>query len=654
MPRLRSISGRLIVAISLIVAMTCAVLGTFSVVQQSALTRLSLDRQLELQYHSVIASLDYEGRAALAVATVISELPGIDQAITGADRDGLMALLGRAQAALAAQGMPFVTLSVPPARIVLRVHAPATFGDDVSSRRETVLVANRTARPVVGVEPGRSILGVFAIAPVLRDGRSVAVVDVGVTLEKAFLDRSKQRFGVDLAVHVLRDNAFTTIGSTFAAGALATQAELRSALEGASVRRDVVLDGHRAVLTLGQIRNYAGTPVAVVELIKDTTEYEAAAAAARRDLILGTVVILAVGVALALLLGRSLSRPLVAITATMNRLRSGDTAVAIPGGARGDELGVMAMAVQVFKDSMIETGRLRAEQEADKLRAEEHRRQTVRDLAARFEVSIGRIAGDVASAASDLRAEAATMASASDETSVQAATVATASEEASASTQGVALATEALSASIREIAEQVGRSNGMIGDAVRQAHRSDEQVRGLTAAAERIGDVVKIISAIAGQTNLLALNATIEAARAGDAGKGFAVVASEVKALAQQTAQATEQISVQITGIQEASRSSAQSIREIAATIGRASETAVTIAAAVEEQSVATQEIAANVTRAARGTERVTNAIAGVRQTAERTGAAAAHTLEAAGAVSQSGARLTQQMDAFLREVRAA
>jgi methyl-accepting chemotaxis protein len=316
-----------------------------------------------------------------------------------------------------------------------------------------------------------------------------------------------------------------------------------------------------------------------------------------------------VGVALALLLGRSLSRPLVAITATMNRLRSGDTAVAIPGGARGDELGVMAMAVQVFKDSMIETGRLRAEQEADKLRAEEHRRQTVRDLAARFEVSIGRIAGDVASA---------------------------------------------LSASIREIAEQVGRSNGMIGDAVRQAHRSDEQVRGLTAAAERIGDVVKIISAIAGQTNLLALNATIEAARAGDAGKGFAVVASEVKALAQQTAQATEQISVQITGIQEASRSSAQSIREIADTIGRVSDTAVTIAAAVEEQSVATQEIAANVTRAARGTERVTNAIAGVRQTAERTGAAAAHTLEAAGAVSQSGARLTQQMDAFLREVRAA
>jgi methyl-accepting chemotaxis protein len=641
-------------AISLIVALTCAVLGTFCVVQQRALTRLALDRQLELQYDSVIASLDYEGRAALAVATVISNLPGIDRAITGADRAGLMALLGPAHAALAAQGFAFLTLSVPPAQAVLRVHDPASFGDDMSARRETVLVANRAGRPVSGVEPGRTTLGVYALAPVLRDGRSIAVVDVGVPLEKAFLERAKQRFGVDLAVHTLRDAGFTTLGSTFAADGLATPAELHSALAGARPRRDVVLDGHQGVLTLRPVNNYAGKPVAVLELVKDTTEYAAAAAAARRELILGTVVIFALGIALALLLARGLSRPLAAITATMNRLSSGDTQVAIPGGHRRDELGEMATAVRVFKDSMIETARLRAEQEADKHRAEAQRRQGVRDLAARFEVSIGRIASDVAEAAAELRGEAEAMAAASDATSLQAGTVATASQEASASTQGVAVATEALSAAIRAIAGQIGRSNGMIGDAVGQARRSDEQMRGLMVAAERIGDVVKIINAIAGQTNLLALNATIEAARAGDAGKGFAVVASEVKALAQQTAQATEQIGVQITGIQLASQNSAQSIREIADTIGRLSETAVSIAAAVEEQTEATREIAGNVTRAAHGTDRVTTAIAGVRQTAERTGAAAAHTLQAAGALSQSGAKLTQQMDAFLHEVRAA
>jgi len=179
-------------------------------------------------------------------------------------------------------------------------------------------------------------------------------------------------------------------------------------------------------------------------------------------------------------------------------------------------------------------------------------------------------------------------------------------------------------------------------------------VRGLTEAAEKIGDVVKIISDIAGQTNLLALNATIEAARAGDAGKGFAVVASEVKALANQTAKATEQIGVQIKAIQEASRISAYSIQGIAATIGRVSETSTTIAAAVEQQGAATREIARSVDQAAQATQEVTSSIRGVSEAASETGTAATQVLTAASELSGNGESLKRQLDEFLSEVRAA
>ena len=550
--------------------------------------------------------------------------------------------------------MSFLNVTLPPATMFLRAHDPKVFGDDISARRTTVVTANKTGQPIVGVEPGRDTLGIFGITPIMRDGKSLAVVDMGISLGQEFVDRAKQRFGVDLAVHRQQGENLALLASTFGNKEVATQGELKSAFNGATVRRRVTLGDHPAALYLGQIKNYAGQPVAVIELIKDTTEYETAAASAQRDLVFGTIAVLALSIVLALILGRSLSRPLTAITATMNRLSNGDTAVTIPGSERPDELGQMATAVQIFKDSMVETERLRVEQERAKQRAATERRDAMLGLASRFEDDVGGIVRGVAAAAIGLQSSAQEMSESSQQTTRQAATVAAAAEQATTSAQSVATATEELSASIREIGMQVTRSSDMTRIAVQQASRSDAEVRELTTAAEKIGDVVRLISDIAGQTNLLALNATIEAARAGDAGKGFAVVASEVKALATQTAKATEQIGAQIQAIQGAAHNSAQSIQGITASISQANETATAIASAVEEQGVATQEISRNVSEAARGTQDVTNNITSVSQAAGRTGVAAAKTLTAACELSKSGDLLEKQVAEFLREVRAA
>ncbi|WP_428486284.1 methyl-accepting chemotaxis protein [Rhodopila sp.] len=293
-------------------------------------------------------------------------------------------------------------------------------------------------------------------------------------------------------------------------------------------------------------------------------------------------------------------------------------------------------------------------QEAAQRQAGETRRQTMLDLSGRFEASIGGIVECVASAATELQTTSQAMATTAEETMQQASTVTTASEQATRNVQTVASATEELTASIGQISQQVVAASAMINESVRQAEMSNEQVKGLTEAADKIGDVVRIINGIAGQTNLLALNATIEAARAGDAGKGFAVVASEVKALANQTAKATEEISAHIKAIQEATQLSARLIQGITATIGKVSKTAGTIASAVEEQGAATQEIARNVIRAAEGTQEVSGNITGVSQAAQQTGAAATQVLASAAELSRNGEVLKVQVATFLRDVRAA
>lgn len=369
------------------------------------------------------------------------------------------------------------------------------------------------------------------------------------------------------------------------------------------------------------------------------------------------MVVGAIGVVVAasfgFVLATSISRPVLGLTSVMDRLRERDYSADIPALDRGDELGLMARAVDVFKASMIEGDRLRGEQEAEQAKRLA-RAETIENAINAFETASQEALGAVLQSAQVMQNSSESLSATANETNAQSQAVASASEEVSTNVQTVAGAAEELSASIAEIGHQVANSADMSREAVGSAQSTSEQVESLAQTAERIGEVVSLIMDIAEQTNLLALNATIEAARAGDAGKGFAVVASEVKALAGQTASATEQIGDQVSAIQSATQSSVTAIQAITSKIEAMDEAAAAIAAAVEEQGSATQDIARSVQQVAEGTNEVSRNIHGVREAADATGQSSTDVLQSSVVVNDKAGDMRRNIDAFLETIRAA
>ncbi|MBU1009581.1 MAG: HAMP domain-containing protein [Bacteroidetes bacterium] len=390
----------------------------------------------------------------------------------------------------------------------------------------------------------------------------------------------------------------------------------------------------------------------IISLTYDLTDLHTALDKQHLVLIVGVFFFLVIVSLFIIAIAKSITRPMVSMTESMEKLAAGNLEMEIPAQAQTDEIGKMAKAVKIFQENAIEKRQMKEEQEKTKIRNEKEQKEMMEKMTASFHSSIGTVINAILTAAKDLQGSALKMNETADKTHQQSSSAAAASKQTSTNVLSVASATEELTASVGEISEQVTSSSAIARSAVKKAQNTNEMVGSLTTASQKIGDVVQLITDIAKQTKLLALNATIEATRAGEAGKGFAVVANEVKELAKQTTAATTEIAEHISGIQSATQDAVSAINDITETINTMDEISAIIAVAVEEQSSVTSDIAESTSQAASGTQEVTQSITIVTHAANETGQAASEVLSNADELLKQADVLQNEVEKFLSQIR--
>ena len=476
-----------------------------------------------------------------------------------------------------------------------------------------------------------------------------AVSYVGGSATLFVLDEASNQF-VRRSTNVKKENGDRAVGTQLAADHPA-QALLK---RGAPYKGPATLFGKSFMTAYFPVENPSGKVIGIVYVGIPMEQLDAMMSHTVSSMIVAAILAACLVLALTMLIVRSVTRPLSSVTESLTAIAEGRNDVAIHCEDRRDEIGDIARTLAVFRDSSLESQRLRNEQAAAAAGAAEQRKSDLQRFVESFRARVGGIIDKVMKSSGDFEHIAKTLTETARVTADLSRQSATTSETASEHVRSAATASDELSTSISEIARRVQESNGIAAEAVKQAAATDQRIAELSEAGTRIGDVVKLITSIAEQTNLLALNATIEAARAGDAGRGFAVVAQEVKSLASQTAKATEEISSHIANMQLATGESVGAIKAIGQTIERISGIANSIAAAVDQQRAATENIVHSVRAAASGTAEVAVNVRDAAQGASATGETSGQMLVSAQALSSQSLHLKSEVESFLEGVRAA
>jgi len=491
------------------------------------------------------------------------------------------------------------------------------------------------------------LLGVLVEAADLRNREQMPPVKDRFVAAAGHLDR---------AAVALRDGAVTKLvadlvsvgrrnGNIF---------ELKDKEFGGAVTGEKVIEENRALA--GELEREVSALRGRSEAAAAETAHASVGEIGRGQVILVALALVSLVTAFALgwfYIGGSVVRRVSGLGRSMARIADGDLDAEISTQGT-DEIAEMASALSVLRDARRDARRRAEQASEERNRMSEERRNELLTLASRLESEVKTVAETVTGSAAQMHDTAKAMAEVASSANTEAGSAASASAQASRGVHSIAAAAEELSASISEIGRKVGESATVAGAAVHEAESTRATMHALANAAQKIGDVLKLIQAVAAQTNLLALNATIEAARAGEAGKGFAVVAGEVKALASQTATATEEISNQIRAIQNTTRDAVAAIERIGATISKVSDISTAVASAVEQQDATTREMAHNVTTVAQSTSVVSEKVASLANAAGETGQSALMVRDHAGELKHQADALRIQVDQFLARVRAA